>query len=322
MAEFKNEFRGCDMLVYAEVLRDDNEADGGFITGPVKVLAPVAQISKTTDSSSDSHYYDNGPMITINAQGPDTITLSIAALDLQTLAEITGKDYDAATGALMDGERKQKYFSLGYRTGFIGDQGGDRYVWKYKGSFQIPDEESNTVNNGTDANGQSLVYTAIMTNHKFTKTGKKGIGLCVDEWQNLADLSTFFDQVTTCDTLQPKTAYELSMAENANTTLRVYRNGQRMNDEGEIYEGDILTVSAWVSPKDNGWYEEENGTYYLSQDASMLPGSTYYVKNGNDYTETNVTGCTVTVNGDAFPSGNIYRVTGNTSIVSTATTSE
>lgn len=320
MAEFKNEFRGVRNLVYAEILKDNNEVGEGYVTGPVKLLAPVAQIEKTTENSSDTHYYDNKPMITINAQGADTLTLTVAALELETLADITGKTYDAATGAMFDGERAQKYFALGYITSFVGDQGGDRFVWKYKGSFQIPDESSQTINNSTDANGQTLTYTAIETNHVFEKTGKSGLGIYVDEWRGLANLNSFFDQVTTCDTLQPKVAYMLGMGEGANTTLYVTRGTEALHDESSIYAGDVLTIGAYVSPKNNGWYEELHGDYFLSQDESMAPYTTYYVKSGSDYTRTDVIGCTLTVNGVAFTPGGIYRVTGATDVASAATT--
>lgn len=208
MAEYVDEFRGTDDLYYAEVISDDNETSGGYITGTVKRLAPVAEISKSTETSSDTKYYDNKPAFTINAEGADTVTLNIPALDLATLADITGKQIDATTGAFMDGEATPKYFALGYRLGLT--DGTYRYVWRYKGSFAIPNETSQTKNAGTDSNGQELTYTGIMTNHKFTKAldaqgnAMSQKALVVDERDDKADLSTFFDTVTTCDTLSKK----------------------------------------------------------------------------------------------------------------------
>lgn len=215
MAEYVDEFRGTDDLYYAEVLIDDNGTNTagsgetpnhGYVTGTVKRLAPVAEISKTVETASDTKYYDNKPAITINAEGADTITLNIPALDLATLADITGKQIDATTGAFMDGESTPKMFALGYRLGLT--DGTYRYVWRYKGSFAIPDEASTTKNAGTDSNGQTLTYTGIMTIHKFTKavdaqgnpTAQKA--LVVDERDGKADVSDFFAQVTTCDTLE------------------------------------------------------------------------------------------------------------------------
>lgn len=211
MAEYVDEFRGTDDLYYAEVLYDNNDTTGtegttGYVTGTVKRLAPVAEISKSVETASDTKYYDNAPAFTINAEGADTITLNIPALDLATLADITGKQIDATTGAFMDGEAKPKMFALGYRLGLT--DGTYRYVWRYKGSFAIPDETSQTKNAGTDSNGQELTYTGIMTIHRFTKaTDSQGNAmpqkaLVVDERDGKANLTNFFSNVTTCDTLQ------------------------------------------------------------------------------------------------------------------------
>lgn len=202
MAQYVDEFRGTDNLVYAEVLTDNNETSEGYTTGAVKILAPVAEISKTVETASDTKYYDNKAVLTINAEGADTITLTVPALDLPTLAEITGKTYDATLGAFMDGEAIPKYFALGYRLKLT--DGTYRYVWRYKGRFAIPDETSQTENASTDTNNQQLTYTGIQTMHNFTKTGKSGKALVVDERDDKANLTTFFDTVTTCDTLVAK----------------------------------------------------------------------------------------------------------------------
>lgn len=195
------EFRGVDNLVYAEVTKDDNETTGGYTTGTVKQLSPVAEIGKTVETSSEAKYYDNKPMLTINSEGADEITLTVAPLDIQTLAEITGKTYDETTGMLIDGERTNKYFAIGYRT--KGTDGGYRYVWRLKGTFNIPDETSATENDGTDSNNQELTFTGISTTHKFTKGGACK-GIVVDARKDLADVSTFFDTVQTPDTVQVK----------------------------------------------------------------------------------------------------------------------
>lgn len=199
---FVEEFRGTDNLVFAEVLTDNNETGEGYTTGAVSQLAPVAEISKTVETASDTKYYDNHPAIVINAEGADTITLTVPALDLATLAAVTGKTYDSATGGFFDGERTPKYYALGYRLRMT--DGTYRYVWRYKGSFGIPDETSQTENASTDSNNQQLTYTGISTNHVFTKTGSSEKALVVDERDDKADLDGFFATVTTCDTLTAK----------------------------------------------------------------------------------------------------------------------
>ena len=197
MGQFVDEFRGTDMLCYAPVLTD-NDTDG-YTTGEVKVLAPVAEISKTVETASDTKYYDNKPALVISAEGADTITLTIPALDLPTLADITGKLYDATLGMFMDGAVKtKKYFALGYRLKLT--DGTFRYVWRYKGRFAIPDETSQTENAGTDTNNQQLTYTGIETIHKFTKSDGSQKALVIDERTTPVDMSSFFSTVNTCDT--------------------------------------------------------------------------------------------------------------------------
>ena len=104
---------------------------GGYVTGIVKPLSPVATISKSTESSSEAHYYDNQPMLVINSEAADEITLTVAPPDLKTYAELIGKDFDEATGMMIDCERSTKYFAIGYRT--KGTDGKYRYVWRLKG---------------------------------------------------------------------------------------------------------------------------------------------------------------------------------------------
>ena len=204
------EYRGVEGVVIAEVTNDDNETEGGYKTGTVEPLLPVAEIGKTTTSSNEAHYYDNQPMIVVNSEGPDEITITGAGMTLEKLAKITGKSYDPTTGMYVDGERHHRYFALGYKT--KDSDGKYRYVWRLKGTFAIPADNNATENDGTDATGTELVYTGIYTVHKFTKGKYDGTtwtkapakGVIVSDREGLADLSTFFDTVATPDTVKTK----------------------------------------------------------------------------------------------------------------------
>lgn len=194
------EYRGVEGLVYAPVTKDDTT---GYETGEVKEIAGVAEIGKKTETSSEAHYYDNVPAIVISSTGADEITCTVSAIPLEVLADITGQGYDETTGALIEGDRKPGYFALGYKTKKT--NGEEVYVWRYKGTFGIPDSTHVTEDDGTDANGQEITYTGISTTHKFAKTGKRAKAINVDLGKDLADVSTFFDQVTTPDMLKAKT---------------------------------------------------------------------------------------------------------------------
>ena len=155
------EFRGCRKLVYAEIVSDDNETEGGYKTGTVKPLAPVGEISKTVETASEAKYYDNVAAILIDSEGSDTVTFTIAVPPDDVLADISGRVYDETKKMFIEAPRKTKYFAVGYILGEVGEGEDERYVWRYKGSFNIPDETSATKDNGTGSNNMSLVYTGI-----------------------------------------------------------------------------------------------------------------------------------------------------------------
>jgi phi13 family phage major tail protein len=195
------EYRGVEGLVYAPVTNDDN-SETGYTTGTVKPLAGVAEISKSTDSSNEAHYYDNLPAVVVSSTGSDEITINTSAIPLDVLADITGQYYDATTGMFVEKERTPQYFAIGYQTKTT--DGDVMYVWRLKGTFNIPDQTSSTEDDGTDANGQELTYTGISTTHKFTKTGSPAKSITVDTGLDLVDTTNFFNSVQTPDTITAK----------------------------------------------------------------------------------------------------------------------
>jgi phi13 family phage major tail protein len=198
------EFRGVDSLYVAEIIEDDAAA---YICSTPIYLAPVAEVGKSTDSASEAHYYDNKAMIVINSESADTISITMAPPELAKLAQIIGKSFDPETGMMVDSPRQKKYFALMYRT--KGTDGQYRYVSRLKGQFNIPEETSATEDDGTDANNTSIEFTGIYTEHEFTKGKYNGTaweksgakGIVVDTRYGLADVSNFFSQIQTPDTI-------------------------------------------------------------------------------------------------------------------------
>lgn len=190
------EFRGCDNLVIAEVTVDNSEA---YTAGEVKELAPVATISKNTETSVAKKYYDNIAKITIRSEGADEVTLTVPALGLAMLGWIIGKDIDEDTGAFLDTPAIERKFAIGYRIKLT--DGTYRYVWRLKGTFSIPDEETNTEDDGTDSSNQQLTFSGDRTIYKFTKN-KKGVkAVVLDERDGKCNFDEFFEQVQTPDTI-------------------------------------------------------------------------------------------------------------------------
>ena len=194
------EYRGCENLVYARVTLDNAET---YTVGEVKPLAGLAEVSVTTEQSSETKYYDNAPAIILKGVGAETRTFTIDHLPLAILAELTGQLVDEATGAILGGGDgiTNPYFAVGYISEVT--SGVKTYKWALKGTFQIPDETNATKDGGTTSNNMSLVYTAIATTHKFTNGGKKVYVALEDTKEDgtKLDLSTWFETVQTPDTL-------------------------------------------------------------------------------------------------------------------------
>lgn len=201
------EFRGIDNLYVAKVTKDDSE--GYTCDTPVR-LSYVAEVAKSTDSASEAHYYDNKAMIVVNSESADKITLTIAPPALEMLSKIIGKSFDAELGMMVDSERNNDYFAIMYRS--KGTDGQYRYVSRLKGTFNIPEDDNQTENDGTDTTNTSIEFTGIYTEYEFTKGKYNGTawekgsakGIVVDTRYGLADVSNFFSEIQTPDTVKVK----------------------------------------------------------------------------------------------------------------------
>lgn len=233
------EFRGVDKFHFAEIIKDD--ATGYETATPIHI--PVKEIGKSTDSSSEAHYYDNKAMIVVNSESADTITLIIAPPDLDTLSKLIGKSFDPTTGMLVDSPKKNKYYALSYRT--KGTDGGYRYVTRLKGQFNIPEETYHTEDENTDTNNTQITFTGIYTEYEFNKGIYDGTkwekasakGIIVDARYDLVDLTNFFDSIQTPDSVQPKAVVDVT-----GVTLD--------KSTAAITVGNTETLTATVAPAD------------------------------------------------------------------------
>ena len=192
------EYRGIRGLLAAEVITDTAEA---FECGTPFPLAGVAELSRTTETTNESHYYDNVPAIVIESTGADEVTITGSAIPFDALAKVTGQTYDEEKGMFVEGERHSKYFAIGYITETT--DGNEIFVWRLKGKFNIPDSTHATKDDGAEANGQELVYTGINTTHKFAAIGNKTAkAVNIDTSVNPVAETEFFTSVQTPDTVE------------------------------------------------------------------------------------------------------------------------
>jgi len=167
MAKVIEEYRGIRDLK-AAILKTDTADTLAY--DEVFDVAGIAELSRTTENSSESHYYDNVAAIVIDSVGADEVTCSVSAIPLDVLAKLTGQFYDEATQTFVEGESNRPYLAIGYIT--ENTSGEEVFVWRHKVKASIPDSTHATKDDGTEANGQEIVFTGIHTIHKFTATGK------------------------------------------------------------------------------------------------------------------------------------------------------
>ena len=196
------EYRGIRGLVGAELLTDTTEE---ITYGEVFPIVGVAELSRTTETTNESHYYDNVPAIVIESTGADEVTITGSAIPFDVLAKITGQTYDEEKGMFVEGERQSKYFAIGYITEKT--DGTEIFCFRLKGKFNIPDSQHASKNDGAEANGQELVFTGINTTHKFESIGNKTAkAVNVDTKLNPVAEAEFFATVQTPDTVEKATA--------------------------------------------------------------------------------------------------------------------
>lgn len=188
-----NEYRGIRDLVVAELTGEgDSEA-----YGTPQALSGVQSVGTEAEAASEAHYYDNLAAVVVDAEGSDTLTLTVSVPDMQTRALIEGKTYDVAKHALVGTPLQKKYFALGYKAGLT--NGKEEYVWFYKGKFTGGAQTHETKDSGTGATNVSYTYTAIYTDKKYTTSaGTTPVKYAAIESTHSA-AGSFFTQVTTPD---------------------------------------------------------------------------------------------------------------------------
>lgn len=272
MADKYIEFRGVKKVYAAEVLCDDNESgDGhGYVTDTPFWIAGASNVTAETDSSMDTHSYDNKGVIVISTEGNTTVTIDASALTEDKYAKITGYHYNAITDAVVEGKRQDKYFALLYQ--YEDTDGEEHYKVFYKGKFAIPSATHATMNNSTDANGQTLTFTAVNTTHEFVNENNEGVKV-MTVLEGKSDLSNFFTTVLTPDTILPLATYTLTKTVGAGTTLVIQDvvKGTYLDNNDTIRIGDQLRITV------TGGTVTVNGSGFISGDIHIVDGTTTVV---------------------------------------------
>lgn len=188
--------RGLQNIYVAEVTTDGDT----YATGTPYHLIPAGEMSRTVENEKSNVFYDNTVFYVSGKEGNTEINITGAALRPTDIANLLGKTIDAATGAVIDtGEFQEKFFALGGETDNV--DGTKEMFWFLKGTFSAPDQTDKTVDDSTDTNGTTLVFSAIKTSHRFAN-GKSAKRVVIDtETSQLKSDQSWTAQVVTPDNL-------------------------------------------------------------------------------------------------------------------------
>lgn len=201
------EFVGVDNLHFAIVTDTQTE----YTATTPKYLAPAAEIAAEAETNNTPTYYDNVPGNNYVSEGVTTMTITVSNVPAHKAALLLGKDYDEATGRVLDsGLPNPPDVAVGYRAN-IG-RSDHRYTWYLKGTFSGGAEEAATKSNDVDIRTYQLTYTAVATTKKWVINGeekplKKNYG---DTTDPAFDPTGWFTQVQTPDVAGAPDAFTMT----------------------------------------------------------------------------------------------------------------
>lgn len=196
------QYRGCSHLVYAI----ETEGEGGAVTyGTPKVLAPVKAVSRDLASENEAVYADNVVQQRTYGATSVTRTFDTTRIDPEVVAELLGDTVvtltrgDKAFLTAPDGSTRP-YIAIGYA---LHDGDVDKpceVYWAYHCKVNSISVASNTIDDGTGSEGQSVEIVNVAPKKAWTTTGKRNLDFGLPITDDNADLvETFFAQVVTPD---------------------------------------------------------------------------------------------------------------------------
>lgn len=162
------EYRGIRNVVFAKVETNDTD---NYSAGKWERLSGCQSLAVTKNESSESHFYDNGSRIVVDAEGADELAIVLSILANKTRAKIDGVEYDEVSKMLIDTPKKKSYFAIGY----IGEKtdGTEEVNIYYCGKFSGGGETHNTKDDGTEATNVEYTYTGVHTSARIYTVGDK-----------------------------------------------------------------------------------------------------------------------------------------------------
>ncbi|MBU5670250.1 major tail protein [Paenibacillus brevis] len=268
------EFVGVDSLNFALV----TDTESSYSATTPDYLAPVGEIAAEAETNNTPTYYDNVPGNNYVSEGVTTVTITVSNVPVKKAALLLGKDFDEATGRLLDsGMPNPPDVALGYRAN-IG-RSDHRYTWYAKGTFSGGAEEAATKNSDVDIRTYQLTYTAVATTHQFLINGeRKPIKKISGDTTNPAfNPAGWFAQVQTPDTATPPDTLAVTSVPAANATGVEVDSDIVFTFNNKIKSYSVTLIDELLQPVGASPSLSPDGKVLTISPAADLSASTSYV---------------------------------------------
>ncbi len=193
----------------AKILEDTPDA---YTCETPEYLAPTGEITGGAEVENDTSYFDGVPMFNYVSEGATPLQMRFSNVPARKVAYYTGKDYDEASGRVLDsGTPEPPYFAVAFE--FEMGMGEKRYYQYLKGTFSAGPEEAASRTTTVDKRNFEMMFTAIKTTHKWPVNGKiKGMKRIYADTTDAAftGADAWYSQVQTPETAMPPAALALS----------------------------------------------------------------------------------------------------------------
>jgi phi13 family phage major tail protein len=200
------QYRGCSHLYYALVTE---AADGTATYGTPKQLAPVKSVSREISGDNEKVYADNVVQQETFAANTITRTFETTRISAEVVAELMGNTevtIGSGTSATKgyatkaDGSARP-YIAVGYALHDGDIDNPCELVWAYKGKVVSISKTSNTIDDGTGSEGQSVEISFVAPKKPFTTTGERNLDFVypLSGTDSAATVTAFFSAVVTPD---------------------------------------------------------------------------------------------------------------------------
>lgn len=202
------QYRGCSHLYYAIVTEDPTTGVATY--GTPKVLAPVKSVSREISGDNEKVYADNIVQQETFGATNITRTFETTRISAEVVAELLGNTEitigsgNTATkgyATKADGSARP-YIAVGYA---LHDGNIDQpceVVWAYKGKVTSISKTSNTIDDGTGSEGQSVEISFVAPKNPFSTTNQRNLDFLYPlnpSVDNTTILTKFFAKVITPD---------------------------------------------------------------------------------------------------------------------------